>query len=248
MAENYKELLEKDFARQIKYLNIDQYHNLGYKGKGFTILNAEGVGEHRGMTSQVIRDFAPDCTLLESHISARVSGNKIMYLNVTINKEILSLEDAIKKYNIKILTRSYASPMSKTLSDYYKKLQQKYGVIFLCSAGNEEGDIGAWSRYDTAITVSACTLKDNGQIEISYAQSPGEVDFTMFMARGKGTSAASPAMASFIALLLQRYGDFNQVECVEILKSISKKLPNIADVKQGHGLPILPLTNNLPKL
>jgi hypothetical protein len=48
-----------------------------------------------------------------------------------------------------------------------------------------------------------------------------------------------------IALLLQKYGDFSQVECVEILKSISMKLPNIEDYKQGWGLPILPLSDEL---
>jgi len=113
------------------------------------------------------------------------------------------------------------------------------------AAGNEGDDVGAWARENTAIAVSASTLKANKNIEISYYGSPNEVDFTMFMARGRGTSAASPALASFTALLLDRYGDMTQAEVVEVLKSLCYKLPNVDVIKQGWGLPILPLPDKL---
>ena len=98
MSENYRDLLEKDFARQIKYLHIDEYHKLGYKGKGITILNAEGASDHREMTSGVIQDYAPEVTLLENRISSKTSGDKIIYARITLNGETLDLEDAIDKY------------------------------------------------------------------------------------------------------------------------------------------------------
>ncbi|MDD2495508.1 MAG: N-acetylmuramoyl-L-alanine amidase, partial [Tissierellia bacterium] len=246
MSENYRDLLEKDFARQIKYLHIDEYHKLGYKGKGITILNAEGASDHREMTSGVIQDYAPEATLLESHISAKTKNNTLEHCTITINNETLDLEDAINKYNIKIITRSYAGSSSTILLDYFKYLQKTKGVIFVNSAGNKVDDTGMWVKDNTAIAVSASTLKKDGTIKISYYGSEGEVDFTCFMAKGRGTSASSPALASIIALLLQRYGDFNQNECVEILKSISLDLED--KLRFGYGLPILPLTDKLEKL
>lgn len=245
MAKKYKELLEEDFIRQIEFNNIKKYHEQGYKGQNITILNAEGSGDHREMTSGVIRDCVPDVTLLESTISGRTSGDKVIETTVTINGEKLDFEEAIDKYNIKVVTRSYSGTSSKARLAYFKDIQKRKGVIFVNSAGNEGTDNGDWSKDDTAIVVSACKLRENGQITISYYGSKGEVDFTCFMARGRGTSASSPYLASMVILLLQKYGDFNQAECVEILKSISIKLPNVDDYKQGHGLPILPLSDKL---
>lgn len=245
MAKKYEELLEEDFIRQIEFNNIKKYHEQGYKGQNITILNAEGSGDHQRMTSGVIRDYAPDATLLESVISGRTSGDKVLETTVVINGERLDFEEAIDKYNIKVVTRSYSGATSKARLNYFKDIQKRKGVIFVNSAGNEGTDNGVWSKNDTAITVSACQIKEGNKLIISYYGSKGEVDFTCFMARGTGTSAAAPALASMIVLLLQKYGDFNQKECVEILKSISIKLPNIEDYKQGWGLPVLPLTDKL---
>lgn len=241
----YEELRNQDFKRQIEFNNIKKYHDAGFKGKGIVVLNAENNTDHRLMTSKSFRDCAPDATLLEGAISIRTSGDKVLEANVSLNGERLNLEDAIDRYNIKIITRSYSGKTSQATLNYFKDLQKRKGVIFVNSAGNEPYENGVWSKGNTAITVSACQLKEDGKIVISYFGSEGEVDFTCFMARGTGTSASAPVLAAMIALLLQKYGDFSQVECVEILKSISVKLPNIEDYKQGWGLPILPLTDKL---
>lgn len=246
MSYSYTELLEKDFTRQIEFLNINKYHEMGFKGKGITILNAEGTSDHREMTSKVIKDYAPEATLLESGISSKVTNGVVEFCNVTINGETLNLEDAINKYKIKIITRSYSGTISKGLSDYFKDLQKRKGVIFLCSAGNESDQAGCYSQYNTAIAVSASKLNTDGTIKIAYYGILGEIDFTCFMGRGKGTSASSPALASLIILLLQKYGDFNQEECIAILKSISVDLGQVDyDDYFGWGLPILPLTDEL---
>lgn len=241
----YDELREQDFKRQIEFNNIKKYHDTGFKGRGIVVLNAENDVDHREMTSRAFKDYAPDATLLEGAISIRTSGDKVLEANVSLNGERLNLEDAIDRYNIKIITRSYSGKTPQATLNYFKDLQKRKGVIFVNSAGNEPYENGVWSKEDTAITVSACQLKEDGSIIMRYFGSKGEVDFTGFMARGIGTSASAPAMAAIIALLLEKYGDFTQEECVEILKSISIKLPNIEDYKQGWGLPILPLTEKL---
>jgi len=249
MAETYLELLEKDYKRQVEFLNIKKYHDLEFKGKGITILNAEGAGDHREMTSKVIRDFAPEANLLESIVSVRTSGNKVIEAYIIINGEKIDFKTAIDKYKIKIVTRSYAGSSADAYLNYLKDIQNRKGVIFLCSAGNDgaEGVTGIWAKNNTAISVGAVYLTGNYEIKLySYSAIGNELDFVSFLARGQGTSAASPALAAQIALLLQRYGDFTQEECVEILKSLCIDLGDKGrDTSYGWGLPMLPLTENL---
>lgn len=249
MARHYKDLLEEDFARQIKFNNIEEYHRLGYKGDGIVILNAEGSGDHQGMTNKVIENYAPNAIVINGVPSGKSSGDKLIDYGVMIKNKKITFEDLIEKHSVKIITRSYSGTISKPVSNYFKELQNKYGTIFLCAAGNDAsvGVTGTWAKYNTAIAVGAVKLKENGIIERTLYSAIGEeLDFVSFMARGTGTSASSPALASMIALLLQRYGDFNQKECVEILKSISIDLgEKDRDNSYGYGLPVLPLTDRL---
>jgi hypothetical protein len=248
MAKKYEELLEEDFIRQIEFNNVKWYHEHGFTGNGITILNAEGSGDHRKMTSGVIRDYIPDATLLESVISGRTSGDKVLETTITINGEKLDFEEAIDKYNIKVVTRSYSGPTSKARLNYFKDIQKRKGVIFFNSAGNEgvDGVTGVWAKDDTAIAVGAAYLTEKGEVKLhNYSARGDELDFISFMARGTGTSAAAPVLASMVALLLQRFGDFNQSECVEILKSLCFKIPGLSKQEQGWGLPVLPLTEKL---
>ncbi len=245
----YTELREQDFKRQIAFNNIKKYHEAGYKGKGIVIFNNETLDDDHGrMTTKVINDYAPEATVINGHIEGKVSGSELIDYGINIEGKKYSFEEAIEKFKIKIFTYSYSGSVAKAVLDYFKELQNKYGVIFFTPAGNEPDHDGMWSKHDTAITISACKLRENGDITISYYGSKDEVDFTMFMAKGRGTSAACPAAAALTSLLLQRYGDMTQAEVVEVLKSLSLKLPGVEGYKQGHGLPILPLKDKLETL
>lgn len=248
MAKSYTKLLEEDFQRQIEYLNIKKYHDMGYKGKGNVVLIAEYPGDHTEMTSGVVGDIAPEATVLESPISIRISGDKVIEATVKINGERLDFEQAIDKYNIKVITRSYSGKSTNATLNYLKDIQKRKGIIFFNSAGNEgaNGVTGVWAKDDTAIAVGAAYLTIKGDVKLhNYSARGDELDFVTFMARGVGTSAASPALAAQTILLLQRYGDFTQAECVEILKSLCIRLPELSNQEQGWGLPILPLTDKL---
>lgn len=241
--EYYKKLLE----RQKSFLNIEKYHEMGYIGKGITIVNAEaypGKDDHGAMTTQVINDYAPRARVINSQLKG---SGRDRYLD--IDGESIALETAIETYNIKLFTSSKATARDSTTLNYYKELQQKYGVIFFSAAGNDgdEGVTGWLTKDNTAIAVGAVEFQPNGTIDRTFYSAIGEeLDFVSFMGRGTGTSAASPALASMIALLLQRYGDFNQSECVEILKSLCIDLGDIGrDNNHGYGLPVLPLTDKL---
>lgn len=248
MAKSYLELLEEDYQRQIEYLNIKKYHDMGYKGKGNVVLIAEYPGDHTDMTSGVVRDVAPEATVFESPISIRTSGDKVIEATVKINGERLDFEQAIDKYNIKVITRSYSGKSTNATLNYLKDIQKRKGIIFFNSAGNEgaNGVTGVWAKDDTAIAVGAAYLTIKGDVKLhNYSARGDELDFVSFMARGTGTSAASPALTAQTVLLLQRYGDFTQAECVEILKSLCIRLPELSNQEQGWGLPILPLTDKL---
>jgi hypothetical protein len=248
----YAELLEADFKRQIQFNHIKNYHDLGYKGKGIVILNGESLSDHGKMTTKVIKDYAPEATVINSTISGRTKGDQVIEMYLTIDGEKIDFEKAIDKYNIKIVTKSFAGSGTKATLNYFKDIQKRKGVIFFCSAGNDgaNGVRGVYTKDDTAIAVGSVQIKENGTIKRMYYSAIGEeLDFMSFMARGVGTSAASPGLASKVALLLQRYGDFTQAECVEILKSISIDLgEKDKDNSYGYGLPVLPLTDRLQKL
>jgi len=248
MTLTYQELLEQDYARQVKFNHVDDYHKSSYKGEGLVILNAEGDGDHREMTTGVLRDYAPGATIIESIISIKTSADEVLEATITVDGEQIDFEQAIDKYNIKIVTRSYSGSSSTATLNYLKEIQKRKGIIFFNSAANESDENGIWSKYNTAITVSACKMYEDSKIKVVYYGSFGEVDFTCFMAKGRGTSAASPALAAETALILGRYGDFNQVECVEILKNLCIKLEGEESYKFGYGLPILPLTDKLEVL
>ncbi len=233
--------------RQLDFTNVSKYHEQGVTGKGIVIVNTEaypGNDGHGEMTTRVLKEFAPDAFVINSQLLGSKRDRRIYY-----NKEYIELEDAIKRFNIKLFTNSLSTSSDDITLSYYKELQEKYGVIFFSAAGND-GDKGlrkGWHKNDVAIAVGAAYVKKDGSVDITnYSAIGDEIDFIAFMGSGSGTSAASPALTGMTALLLQKYGDFNQKECVEVLKSIAVDLGQLGkDPKYGWGLPVLPLEDEL---
>jgi|GEM_PF-1723145 len=250
-----KEYYEKLLEKQFEFLNVNEYHKQGYKGNGVTILNSEsypGKDDHGAMTTKVINDYAPESTVINSNIGGSTSGDKVIETYVIINSKKIDIEEAIDRYNIKIITSSHSKGNNDARNKYMKELQKRTGIIMFSSSGNyaDDGITGTYTKDDTAIAVGALEFNKNDEVVRTYYSSIGkELDFSCFMGRGSGTSAACPALASLVALLLNKYGDFNQQECVEILKSLCTDLGDIGrDNSYGYGLPILPLTDRLEKL
>jgi subtilisin family serine protease len=247
----YSELLAEDLERQLEFTNVKTYHDAGYTGKGITILNTEdGDEDHGQMTNGCILDYAPNVTIINSWIRQRIKSNEFVTMPyIEVDGEYYDLDDAIDLFNIKLITTSYAGSEPTVLLDYFKTLQEEKGVIMFCAAGNEDDEAGLYSADDTATTVSASKLYEDGTVKIRYYGELGEIDFSFFMGSGTGTSAASPSLTGFTALLLDRYGDMTQDEMREVLKSISLDYGDTGyDDYYGDGIPILPLTDTLEKL
>ena len=250
MTLTYQEILLNRLQRQNKFNHLADYHTAGYKGKGIVILNCLDNASHTAMTTKVINDCAPEATVIIGQMSTKGNDTQMDYANVIIEGETIQLEEAIDRYNIKIINRSFGEvSTSKAVLAYFRDLQKRKGVIFVNSAGNSgsDGVDGIYTADDTAIAVGVCYLTDSDEVKLySYSSQGEELDFVTFPARGEGTSAASPNLAAQIACLLNKYGDFNQEECVKILKSISFNLGDPGkNVEYGWGLPILPLTEKL---
>ena len=237
--------------RELDFTNVSKYHEQGFTGKGIVIFNSESEKDMHGqMTNMVLHQFAPDITILNGTTSGKTSGDKVIGYYV-IHKDVkYDFEEFITKFNVKLMTTSLVnSQANKAIQDYLKGVQERTGLIMFCAAGNE-GTAGADGKYvknDTAIAVGAGVIHADGSVKIThYSAVDDEVDFIAPMGTGSGTSAASPALTGMTADLLQKYGDFNQKECVEILKSISMDIGiKGKDPKYGWGLPILPLTDKL---
>jgi len=237
--------------RQKKFLNVDKYHEQGFTGKGFIVFNSEsGKSKHGQMTNRVLREFAPDVTVINGRTGGRTKGSEIIEYYMIINDVKYEFEYGIRHFGIKLMTTSLAeAQINKVLQEYLKGVQGRTGLIMFNSAGND-GTAGAAGKYvknDTAIAVGAGVIYADGSVKIThYSAVDDEVDFIAPMGTGSGTSAASPALTGITALLLQRYGDFNQAECVEILKNISIDIGQPGkDSKYGWGMPVLPLTDKL---
>lgn len=238
--------------KQLDFLNVFKYHEQGFTGKGITVLNTEDNIDHGAMTTNSLLDFAPDANVINSPIIAKVSNSKVEYCRITINDSAYELEDAIDVFKIKLITTSLSGSTSNVILNYFKDLQQRKGVIMFNAAGNESsfGATGKYIKNDTAIAIGACVINDDCTVSLTrYSAIDDEVDFVFPTGRFLGTSASSPNLTGAVACLLNKYGDFTQQECVEILKIIAMDLGEQGkDRKFGWGLPILPLTDELEVL
>ena len=69
-----KEVLTPIFEK----LNITEWRNAGFTGKGITVWNGEGTSGHGANSRQMILDVAPDTTVLTGGVGSIVNNTELL--------------------------------------------------------------------------------------------------------------------------------------------------------------------------
>ena len=242
-----QEQWEQERKNHFEYCNIDKYHVLGFKGKDINFLNLE-LGNHGTKVCKVFSEVAPESKVFKGVLTGRTDGTPINKYGLTVNGVLYDFETFVVENNIKVINSSKTGG-TETVSQFIKKyIVEKHDVIFTSSAGNSYGEVTCPYK-NSAIVVGAVDYVNGNPTITDYSGKGEKVDFVTFAHLYNGTSFSAPFLNGMIALLLQRYGDFNQEQCIEILKSLCIDLGEKGkDVKYGWGLPVLPLTDKLSVL
>ena len=238
-----KERLEK----QLKYCGIDKYHSNGFKGKGITILNHEYGGDHANMTSGILREVAPEVTIIGANVGASFRSGKLMYYNFTIDGVKYTPEEMYEKFKPDIMSVSFSGDNNRHLLEEKLIPLQEKGLVIVNSAGNV-GSNGVTSKYKNIdLTIGAVGFLNDGDIPSlmnysSYDKDNLEVDFVGFLgSSGSGTSASCPFVAGQIALIMQKYGKMKQQELKQFLIKCARDVGDKGvDNKYGYGVIIMP--------
>lgn len=230
-------------------LNITQWRNVGFTGKGITIWNTESATSSHGKNSrQVILDVAPDTNIITGSFGFSTSGEIITTLPTvdTEDGNKIGLYDFIKDNKIKYISTSLkgTNNPSKEWVDYVKKLRKDFGIIVHNAAGNEGSEGGEtlttrWPVED--VFVIGALYFNKVFTRAPYSSVGEELDFSQSVAWWSGTSAATPFQAGMTAMIIQRYGDMSFDELYKYLVMICDDLGDEGDdIYYGNGQPVLP--------
>lgn len=242
---------------QNEYCGVKRWNDASYLGEGVVVWTTENhkgnSSEHGCKTHDRIFDAAPGATIINASISAIYSNEEIEKFEIIYqpshdsNERIkYEPEEFIKKFKIKIITRSigggmFSDPKSSKMGRFWKEMQDKYNLIFFNSFGNK-GNENKDETGDLAIYVQACHLDNKGKPVRDYYSSTGISDHNFIDFRGwdSGTSFSAPYLAGKTALLIERYGDLTQEDVIQYWKDHVEDLDDEGyDKYTGFGLPIL---------
>jgi len=227
-------------------LNINKWHNKGFKGKGIKVWNCEYLGGHGSDSMSMILQTAPECEVISSGISFikydidNISIPQTVYNNVTY-----TVKEFIEKFKPDIINASLKGTHNNGWLRYCQEfLKYKYIPIFN-AAGNENiGDgetITTFFPQELCIAIGALTYLNDKFIRASYSSVGEELDFTQSVGLWQGTSSSSPFMVGMVAMMMQKYGKMKHYEIYKILKMCSKDLGDVGiDTFNGHGQPYMP--------
>ncbi len=234
--------------KQFEYCGIDKYHDLGYKGKGITILNHEKDSVHARMTKQVLLEVAPEATIIDAAVSSHIKSGVVQYYNFEIDGIKYTAQEMYNKFRPDIMSVSFAGDKNDELLEEYLKPLIQQGLIIVNAAGNDGGE-GVSAKYkNIAIKIAAATFTINNNytkpVICGYSSYDNDINinFAAFLgSNGSGTSAAAPFFAGQVALLFSRFKRLKQDKLVEFL---SKNTIDIGvegiDNKSGYGIVKLP--------
>jgi len=102
-------LTDSNSISQRKMVNIDEWNEAGYTGKGLTILHDDtGDTSHSKACASIIQTILPDATVIRGNISGKSNGAGVYEANISRydTDEMLPFDEAIIKWNISMINNS----------------------------------------------------------------------------------------------------------------------------------------------
>lgn len=237
---------------QKEICGIDKYHAQGCTGKGITVLCHED-GEHGRRSMEVLRQVAPDVSVIYANVTEKTKGSKLVRFDWKINGVKYSFDEVMQKFKPDIISCSLRdSTKSTERNNIVKPYIDSGDLIIVTSAGNEGEKGGVQTRYDYGLTIGACEFYKGNKNDIRITNYSGrtknslDIDYVGFMGDWDGTSAATPFVAGQIALFINKFGKVSQKEFQKLIKPYCIDLGDKnKDWMYGDGLIVLPDNENL---
>lgn len=230
---------------QLEVTGVKKYHDMGYTGKGITVLCHEN-GEHGGKAMQVLQTIAPNVKVIFASVNQKISGGKLLAYDWTIDGVKYSFEEVMEKFKPDIISNSTKSSTYCPERDEKVQPYIDNGDVIICTSAGNEGPDGAEPMYHNGLVIGACQFF-NKKDDIRYASYSGRtkgelsIDYVGFMWDWSGTSAATPFVAGQIALFMERFGKISQADFQKIIKPYCRDLGDEGkDWIYGDGLIVLP--------
>jgi hypothetical protein len=244
--------IEETLKWQKEVTGIKKYHDLGYKGKGITVLNHE-ITEHGKKALSIIKEIAPEATFIEAEVSQMTTSKKLYKYNWKINGNTYTFDEVMKKFKPDIISVSLAGADCEERDDLIRPYIERGEVVLCNSAGNDgpkydyDSESGIRGMYrNIALMIGACYFhnsKDNIKIQPYSGRDEDvpNIDYVGFCWDWGGTSAACPFVVGQLALLMSRFGKMSQAEIKKYLQPHCKDLGDQGyDWIYGDGLIVLP--------
>jgi len=245
---------------QVKMLQIDKVHNLGFDGKGVTIavldagffkVNKLPAFDSLWKNNQILGEDGDSEFLIEelNYVCACEKADSLGVDLITSSLGYVYFDDADMNYEYEDLDGNTA--FSTIGADF----AASKGIFVVTSAGNAGNDtwkyIGVPSDADSILTVGAVNYKGGYAPFSSIGPTADGRIKPNVMAMGRsavvqgtngdlsyvsGTSFSGPIMAGAVACLIQAYPNIINIELIHSIEACSSQAKN-PNEKFGYGIP-----------
>lgn len=233
---------KEEYYRLREIVGIENWHQVGYQGKGLSIFCDDVGGNHAEGVVNILEVILPKAQIYSGRICYHIQYGAVVKSMIMCDTtgEAMPFDDFIEKYRIKLINNSTTGSLGAVISPvgaFMKTRITRYNIIMTGSAGNGYGRPINTNYYGAAIIVTSVQLNDTGSIVNSKCAEGEGIDFSMFYGPMPGTSYSAPFLLGMIGLLLEKYPHLNQQQVYQYLKDHCLTLGS--EEVFGHGLPIL---------
>ena len=147
--------MEENLKWQKEVTGIQRYHNLGYKGKGITVLCHENT-THGRKAMQVLQQVAPDVTIIYGTVSQTTSGTKLKKYNWIIDGITYNFDEVMKKFKPDIISCSLKSDKENKEREAIIQPYIDNGELIMVTCSGNDGSEGSKAMYHNGLVIGAC--------------------------------------------------------------------------------------------